>query len=150
MWNMLKHFGLKLLHKDDSSPRVSLNYVVGQRFNWRMNMQLCLVPGPEINHADVPRLLRALRPPPALHIRIPCFLPPCSGCTVSSFTSCQMYNVAAAAASSTANVTARAEPQMFLDFGALTSALSLPLRSSCLHPVNIVLNPCLYPWLDFM
>lgn len=31
--NMLKHFGLKQLHKDDSSPHVSLNYVAGQRFN---------------------------------------------------------------------------------------------------------------------
>lgn len=37
---------------------------VGEHFNWCMNMQLCLIPGPEINQVDIQGLFWAS--PPAL------------------------------------------------------------------------------------
>lgn len=40
-------------------PGWIMEALVGEHFNWCMNMQLCLIPGPEINHVDVRGLFLA-------------------------------------------------------------------------------------------
>lgn len=40
-------------------PGWIMEALVGEHFNWCMNMQLCLIPGPEINQVDVRRLFLA-------------------------------------------------------------------------------------------
>lgn len=115
MWNMLKHFGLKLLHKDDSWLERQLELCCGA--NALIDVWIC-------NCASFPALksiiptFRGYSMPCVRHLRsrnptldetVSSQLA-ASACTVSSSTSCQMCDSAAAAASATANLTNESKP----------------------------------------